>query len=133
MRRIKFGWDDQKFHTHELLTKKAFKIAKKNNPNINLKDSAVKNLLIYSEKPDHKDDFESGVFPFICYRHFFYILKGKHYGKNYINGDDTAVSRFKLHAKNALLFYKKIKLKNPCAELGRACHFLEDLGQPFMY
>jgi hypothetical protein len=105
-----FGWH---FSTHSLITQQAAQDSSFNKDEINL-------LSKYSQKPDLEDwgsDYED-----------HYYNPETH--SSYKPSDKNAKKIFISHTQNALKLFKTNK-KESLEELGRACHFLEDMTCPY--
>ncbi|CAM2795086.1 zinc dependent phospholipase C family protein [Hathewaya histolytica] len=112
-------------HTHQYLVARALGILE-NDMSPKIADKLYvygDTLLEFADKPDIDEKS-----PFYApYSSHFY---NPHTGKNYIGQkQNTALIKFKEHAMNAKKFYN---INKPYAieELGRACHYLEDLNVP---
>lgn len=51
-------------------------------------------------------------------------------GKNYNGGSDTALSKLIEHYNQAVRLYNNNNVTDAIEELGRACHYVEDLSEP---
>lgn len=119
-----FGWNTYRNnqHTHEHITKKALLTLQHSNQNKekHLTSRDVFLISTYAEQPDYDEKV------FVNDNHFYSMRTGK----SYLNQDDTALSRFLSHTQRALNFCKEGNKDQGFRELGRACHFLEEFGQP---
>lgn len=117
---IAFGWDSKKYHTHSYITKIALSQSNLNNLTANEIDLICK----YSEKPDYDETGKAFNNHFFQYKEPIDKLSFNKFSKK------TAIDSFLFHSSNA---ESLMKTNKPLAlqELGRACHFLEDLSNPF--
>lgn len=83
-------------------------------------DKAVEYLVKYCEMPD--EDENDGLYKY----HFYNIATGR----NFMGEKMSALSKAKVHYKEALLSYKTGNLSKTWEELGRSIHFMEDLITP---
>ena len=119
---ITFGWYSFNPKSHELITENAVKILqnKTNVPQDFFTKEDIATLKTFSEMPD-KDEVS--------------VLKDTHFHHHVTKRTiffrtKTAVKLFMSHAQKALDAYKNNDKQLAIQELGRACHFLEDLAQP---
>ncbi len=83
-------------------------------------------LLEYSDWPDkHELDY------LLCYGHFYDPTTGKNYIEELFNTDtENAMDRLLSYSKSAVEKYKSGNRKEAIQELGKALHYLEDVGTP---
>jgi len=122
-----FGWNAP---THQTITEQAFLNVQKESKNHKTTDLAEKmakfdlpKLKDFSVKPDIDEPGLFGkTFSNNCH---FYDTRTK---RNYILTKDTAKKRFIDHSTEAANQFKKGNITEATKHLGRACHFLGDLG-----
>jgi phospholipase C len=110
-------------HTHQYLTARALEILKfdKGATTANRLYQYGSVILQYSDWPDN---YEADTFTFAG--HFYDPASGR----NYLNQTSpTALTRFKDHAAKAKTYFKRDPV-NAMRELGKALHYLADIGEP---
>lgn len=126
-RPIMFFTSDGEKGTHEFIVKQALMILK-NDKGENVQGLIKKyesTLKEYCDKPD-KDEKD-----FVFAYHFYNPYTGENYLPSFLKQSKiTALIKFREHAENAVSNYKTNK-DLAMEELGRACHFLEDVNVPY--
>ncbi|MEW5818764.1 MAG: zinc dependent phospholipase C family protein [Cyanobacteriota bacterium] len=119
---ISFGWSSNDPSTHGFMTDKAARIVianQKDKLNI-LNEDNIKLLARYADKPDEDEHC------FLQDTHYYH-----HKTKRTIFfRKQTAMKNFLDHAAKAVEAYKNNNKQLALQELGRACHYLEDISQP---
>ncbi|WP_164508957.1 zinc dependent phospholipase C family protein [Clostridium rectalis] len=122
----KFFASGNEGYSHQFFLNQSLNILKndKGDKVFNLLEPYKKTIMSFSDKPD-KDEKDYGF----AY-HFYNPYTGRNYLPKYINASyETGLVRFENHTKNALQNYKNNRSYS-MEELGRACHFLEDINVP---